>query len=353
MTCNRLLRNCLSAAVVGTLAITALFYCNRYSKYHAPFFQVAEPTDALHANHRKDISVRNLTSPVNDTLFECVSHNSTFPPVTICLHATDVVGSLCIKQQQNLEPNNIAAIEDALRRTDGGASSNKRTCFVDVGANLGYFTLKMAKQSFDVIAVEPLCKNAMRLHRAAQLNDVIDRIVLVTNPLSNVRRNVFLINNQFNPGDVRTRLTMPSSAAALPRGGLPADNSKPSDDASTCPLNTELARSILLDDLLPILVKGRSCGRIVIRIDVQQHEHRVLLGAEKLLAQMEVALIVSEWVLVRQLFGRGDEEEALVAHALALMRSLGYTPYQPHENGLPLNWNEWNTWPYDVYWRKS
>ncbi len=61
---------------------------------------------------------------------------------------------------------------------------------IDVGSNLGQFTLFAAKFNHSVVAVEPFWDNIVRIHKAAKIEGLDKRITLITNALSDKRHEI-------------------------------------------------------------------------------------------------------------------------------------------------------------------
>ncbi len=63
----------------------------------------------------------------------------------------------------------------------------KDCLFLDLGANIGQFTMLAAQLGRDVVAVEPFYDNVMRIHKSVGLANLQDRVKLVKNALFNKR----------------------------------------------------------------------------------------------------------------------------------------------------------------------
>jgi len=77
---------------------------------------------------------------------------------------------------------------------------------LDIGANIGYYTLLAAKLGHQVVAVEPVLDSIERLQHAAYIERVTERIVIVYNGIANVHRKATLRQNAGNQGDSRIEL---------------------------------------------------------------------------------------------------------------------------------------------------
>jgi FkbM family methyltransferase len=136
------------------------------------------------------------------------------------------------------------------------------TSVVDVGANLGFFTLKFARWVRDggkVIAIEPESVNYRRLSRAviaAGMSHVVDTVQAAATEKSG---EVGLIVNRLHPGDHR-----------IGDGGVQVP-------------------AVTIDDLLA----ARGWPPVsLIKIDVQGAESRVLAGAGETLRALHPALFI-------------------------------------------------------------
>ncbi len=73
---------------------------------------------------------------------------------------------------------------------------------IDVGANIGYYSLLAGRMGHSVIAIEPQAENLLRLQKGVMLNQLQTSIHLVENPLYDHRINVTLTQNQYNQGGI-------------------------------------------------------------------------------------------------------------------------------------------------------
>ena len=145
--------------------------------------------------------------------------------------------------------------------------------FVDIGANLGLYSLAVARTypECEVLAFEPDRRNFCQLHGNLFLNDLQDRVRVEPYALSSSSGQTrFVRHDAENRG--RSRVDK--------QGGFSVDVRR-------------------LDDLL--LITGQS---IVIKIDVEGHEQDVIAGAGQVLSQNDCLLQVECFApdsLIRQL----------------------------------------------------
>ena len=325
--CLKLQNSLLIRGIILTVVISAIYYLFYRTAlyYKCPNASCKDYA----AKNNCSVTIINLLPALADDSFDCILHTGSLPHTKICLHPlNDIAASAAIRRQDAPENYNIEAIVSEL-------SSDALMGFIDIGANIGYYSLKIAKMGYRVIAVEPIAENFHRFHNSIKLNSLGDRITLVTNPLSNVRQDVLLKFKPSNPADSRVHLQQ-----AFINGVTKCKN--------PCPMNTATARAVLLDDLLDVIPFQRA----VMKIDVQSHEHRVLQKAELFLATIDVTLIVCEWILIKQFYGQHNEEESIVEEMLRLLKSFHYRPYGNASYESELDMTKWNKWPYDVFWKK-
>lgn len=151
------------------------------------------------------------------------------------------------------EPGTLKWIDENVR---------EGTIFFDVGANIGVYSLYAAKRGALVHAFEPHVGNAWRLMRNVLINELQDRITVVTAPLHS-RHGVFAL-----------------SCASLMSG-----SSGHQVDCSESMKIRELKYCCTLDDFLPLVPD-------MIKIDVDGNELLVLQGGDKMLDKMSGELQV-------------------------------------------------------------
>jgi len=143
--------------------------------------------------------------------------------------------------------------------------------FIDLGANIGTFTLPAAHVTH-VVAVEPYFQSIDRLFKSIQLGGVEKNVSLVFNAISNERSTSRLVFLPRNVGGTYLK------SAATPDC---------SDGSCT--------QTIVLDDLLPLMRHRRA----VMKVDVEGHQPRVFTNstAAKFFEHIDVPLILMEWNL--------------------------------------------------------
>lgn len=145
--------------------------------------------------------------------------------------------------------------------------------FVDIGANVGVFSLTVAKLGRHVIAVDALDGNVARLCRSVQDGKLSDHMTIVHNALSYQREKVALGTHKKNVGGTYVK--------KLEKLGLDKSGQQ-----------ALIVDAILLDDLLEIF----NIKRAVIKMDVETFEANVLKGGEKFFKNVKVEYLLMEFV---------------------------------------------------------
>ncbi|ESO99111.1 hypothetical protein LOTGIDRAFT_173853 [Lottia gigantea] len=186
--------------------------------------------------------------------------------------------------------------------------------FIDIGANIGVYTLTMAKLGRQVIAIEPFKPNIKRLCRTLEENRVNDKVTLITNPLSNNRSLVAMETHFGNVGGTNVRKSFSN--------------------------DSEILQTITLDDVY----KFKPLKRAVIKMDVESFETNVLLGAVNFFDKVDVPFMLMEWLLHKW------KKDA--SKIIKFMTDRNMFPYTTDSPPVPLQLYLFNGWPNDIFWIK-
>ena len=184
--------------------------------------------------------------------------------------------------------------------------------FIDLGANVGVYGLTIAKMGRRVVLIDPLLSNVKRLCKSVRMGRFHNEVHIVHNAISDKRSKVSFGKDRGNVGG--TYIKEMTSA------------------------DTEVAQAILLDDLLSIF----NFTKVILKMDIERHETKALLGGERFFRTVDVIIVQIEWM-----FHRKDGKkiiEFLTRHHMQ--------PYNPSLAGEPLNVNDFHKWPGDVIWKK-
>ena len=271
------------------------------------------------------IVVYNLTKPA-PWKFDCVKL-STWPATKICIYKSeqDVFVSKSIKETGMWEPHIVTRFKDILYNNPGIG-------VIDVGTNLGIYSLLATRMGHKVLGIEPNIETIKRFHKAVYLNNVSENITLLQNAVSNTRGCTSLTENSVNQGD--TRLVEAEDINVL-------INNKKCENGDI--------KVIIIDDIIPYLTFRRA----VMKLDIQKMEHRAMAGSCELLRHIDIPYIFMEWVLMRDLFVTKEhrsQDKWFVEEMIRYLVSEGYKPYSAASDAL-LEADYWFGWPEDVIWK--
>ena len=202
---------------------------------------------------------------------------------------------------------------------------DQRLQFVDIGANIGVYSLPISRLT-QVLAVEPNRRSMARLAKAVDLGTVSSNITLVHNAISNVRATLRMDVERTNQGHafLINDTECKSTEAGLPCSAL------------------SQTKTVLLNDLLPLM---RSTAALL-KVDVEGHEINVFTesSAGQFFEQIDVPLVFMEWVFHRQL------SSEIVQRLLDFFRSRNYVALDTRNSILQ---TPYRNWPDNILFKKS
>jgi len=255
------------------------------------------------------------------SLFTCITMQLT-PPTPICIYnmTEDKFISHDLLTTGIWEGHVLYDFIDVLRRdADVGV--------IDIGANIGVYSLVAAQMGHQVVSVEPLLDNIARLGAAARKAGTQDRITVLHNAVADVRTTAQIIENYENKGDTRIVLGYHGCAGQCPQA----------------------VKTIWLDDLLEVVTFKKA----IIKIDCQGYEHRAFKHAADLLDAIQVEYIYMEWITMKSYYSSANQVDThLVQDMMSQFLHRRYRPYSLDAHGArPLDPLDWHSWPSDVVWR--
>ncbi|XP_061196334.1 uncharacterized protein LOC133204598 [Saccostrea echinata] len=247
-----------------------------------------------------------------------IAHGST--PIYIYDPKIDKWVSGSVVKYGSWEGNHINLIIDLLKR-------DPEIQFVDIGANVGVFTLAVALSGRRVIAVDALDMNIQRLCSSVMEGNFSSRVKLVYNALSDVHETVSLGKDKNNVGGT---FVAKNKNANKVRG-------------SQVDGNYGTVRAIKLDDILS--VPHFDFKKVIIKIDVEGYENKVFKGGEVFFDKVDVQAILMEWLWLKT--GSAGEE------IINFMLKKNMEPHIPNQMPSPLKIQDRSKWPNDILWRKK
>jgi FkbM family methyltransferase len=204
---------------------------------------------------------------------------------------------------------------------------------VDVGAHVGQYSLFAAQMGRKVISIEPFYNNILRLHKAAKLAHIDDKITVVMNAISNKRNKYsFIYGTKDNIGGF-SLLNETSNGSLIEIS------------------DTELfiVETIVLDDIISCLPNGTE--GVLVKIDIEGVEIDALEGGLNFFQSINVAIVFMEWGQVAKQAKDSFKKRKKVEKILEFLFSNSYDAFD--DTIKILDRNNWINWPWDVIWKKK
>ncbi|XP_046558139.1 uncharacterized protein LOC124267268 [Haliotis rubra] len=201
---------------------------------------------------------------------------------------------------------------DQVRRFHDIVKQDDDLQFVDIGGNIGVYGLTMAKLGRTVLFVEPLLINVQKLCNSVRAGKYPD-VYVIHNALSSTRFKVGFRTYEGNVGATNVKNATSSG---------------------------ETAQAVLLNDLLEVF----KLKKVAIKLDVEAHEAKVLLGGDNFFKSVDVRYVQLEWGRHRKSPSGREIVDFLTRYFMK--------PYHPATDQL-LDTNGYRTWPVDVFWKKT
>jgi FkbM family methyltransferase len=152
-------------------------------------------------------------------------------------------------------------------------TADKRLVFVDVGANLGYFTLAAASLGYEVIAFEPMSRNANKLAKSIQRNNFNSHVKLYQNAVTDLSRQHVVLQETDRTNQGNGQIVSERTILGVEPNGI---------------YGMDYVTSVTLSDVM----KGKDV--FIVKIDVEGHENEVLAGARTWICGNIVRHIIME-----------------------------------------------------------
>lgn len=255
---------------------------------------------------------------------------------TICTYdpKVDTEISAHVQNTQSLYSDSDIRIMLEIMRADNNANPyyNKALggksgiSLVDVGCNIGLFTLSAALNGYNVLSVDAMNSSLQLLATSLTLQNVMSRVTLVHNAISDTHRDVFV------------KVLLPNNI-----GASQVLQSTSGDSSSEAGMHTQAAvKAICLDDLIPFV----PTHRVFLKMDIESSEWRALRCAGRFFSELDIPYIHMEWFFYKTTLQQ--EGTGIVG----FMSSRGYLPFHPDYNSAPLSLAQTTDWPSNVLWKR-
>ncbi|XP_013388827.1 uncharacterized protein LOC106157658 [Lingula anatina] len=238
------------------------------------------------------VHVYNVSQPVTDGKgIQCVQMrigiSYVYTPICIYPPKEDTIISASLADGNPFQKELLEPFIKLLRK-------DPTMHLIDIGANLGIWTLTAAKLGRKVIAVEPYPPTVARLHLSIVKGHLESFVTIITDPISDHHHNATLKMAEKNMGGISLQKLRLRTATRV--------------------------STITMDDLVPYL--PRKMKRAFIKMDIESMELRALSKCDKLLRAIDIPVIMFEFFQYKNLLQRKELRQFGL-----WMKSMNYIPY--------------------------
>ncbi|KAH3883283.1 hypothetical protein DPMN_007238 [Dreissena polymorpha] len=251
-----------------------------------------------------------------EQIYKCVNltiEKLASTPICVYDPAIDIWVSGYIISKGNFEGDLILELVKILQ-------DNPSLTFLDIGCNVGVYTLAVAKFGRQVTAVDANRKNLEMVATSLVKGNLTEKVKLIWNAISDKEETVGLNHWKGNVGG----LQMISGIG-------------PINDSS----GYESSKAIVLDNLVPIFRKKS----LVIKMDIEKFELKAMLGGKKFFEEVDVRFLLMEWV--------HHAWTDVGGKIIQFMMEREYIPVMPLQRLVRLQAENRTTWPNDIMWIKN
>ncbi|XP_067679035.1 uncharacterized protein [Haliotis asinina] len=238
----------------------------------------------------------------------CVPFRAVKNGTRLCVYSKrDQFISSHIRDTGSWEPDLLAAMATAL-------TSVPNMHVVDIGCNVGMYTVYAALMGRKVVAVDPISSNLFLLHSSLTYAGVRDNVQLLLNAVSDHVEPVKVLINRYNVGGSRTEPVLSQNT------------------------NATIVDSIKLDDLVRVV----DFQKVFIKMDIEGHEVNAFRRASKFFQTFDVRYIMMEWM-----FQRHSPHGREICNFLI---KNGFRSYTDVSARVHLEAEEYSAWPDNMIW---
>ncbi|KAL3864738.1 hypothetical protein ACJMK2_006395 [Sinanodonta woodiana] len=290
----------------------------------ASFMVVYFLVNNIHVAVYHGIDNSRIKNVCND---ECVQ-TTTDPKFNICLYeiSEDIHVSSSIRLYGHWANDLTLKIHAAL-------TFYPNATFIDIGANIGYFTLYSCTLSKHVVAIEAVSRNTQMVYKGLALNRCKGNVIVLNNAISNARTIVHMSENRYKN-----------------MGGLAVYKEELTAHAESSPNNLSWIEAITMDDILPYV----ATTDVVIKIDIEGYECKALESSTQFFKVKTVYYIFMEWLVVGERLRKSSTACPLAAahKMVASLAAMGFIPFEYSPKQRILDVNKISSWTaYDILWQ--
>ena len=195
-----------------------------------------------------------------------------------------------IMHSKSWEPTEIGQIYEGLKNymKKNQITDPSKITFLDIGVQLGSFSMSIGAKGFNVIGFEPMRDNAYISRKNFCMNKNKDNMVLIEKGVGNTTMNCALYNYRTNVGDPIMICNSSVESGYVFK---------------------ESVDLVKLDDYEPYL---RDKNIVMLKMDIEGFEHYALKGGRKLILEGHIPMISTEYC-IHHLNQRGSSEREYLA----------------------------------------
>ena len=251
--------------------------------------------------------------------------------MTICIHdpSRDIYISKRLNDGKLWEEHDVNLML-------GWLKGDPSLALIDIGANLGVYSLTAAAQGATVVSFEPFPPNIKRLKKSVELSGLNKKITIIEKGIADRRYNFSIEENDENQGRV-----------AL----VDKDCGHFYMKAHNIICSEHTAEAITLDDIPNLTgVKG-VITKALVKMDIEGLERQTIMASGSFWKEIDVPLIQMEWEWLTNVMADTPEENTKTEDVIRYFADLGYQPYNAIGDNLATS--NWKSWPADVYFVKD
>ncbi|XP_052764453.1 uncharacterized protein LOC128206186 [Mya arenaria] len=297
---------------------STMFYCIYISIY----------SNGSALNYKQDLQTSSKPEPrlfniavnANSYLSKCKRATLRVPggsqaPICVYKANEDIWVSGSIIKHQSWEWENVVAVWKLMKPVNDMA-------FLDIGCNIGAFTIPIAKLGRRVIAVDANKENLKMLASSLHLGGLDENVTLIWNGVSNDTIYVHLVPCTSNVGGIKIE----QSDVQSPIG------------------NENSIITIKLDDMLTQF----GSGPFFMKMDIEGHEAMALRGAVTFFKDIDVRYILMEWMHYKDT--KNKKEGSFITDFLA---KNSFIPCRISDSKDLVMEDAYSSWPNDILWIKK
>ncbi|XP_050403545.1 uncharacterized protein LOC126819486 [Patella vulgata] len=301
---NKIMNLVISGKVKGKAAMELMKYYSRNKPQPPSVLPPAlPPIDFLKPTRAAPVATQGVdneafnvydTHQNVDLTFNCVSLKLIINSTKICVNdpLLDKPISENLARKGVWEAQNLQEFQRALEAChDCGV--------IDLGANLGVYSLTSAVYGRQVLAVEPLLQSIGPFHKSIQLNEFTENITLLRNAISDVR----------GYAEVKYPKPLGNLGSAYV---VPVDYKEALQHSMD--IHRQIVKTITLDDLVKIL----KFKKAILKVDISGSEHLMFKSSKTFLNAIDVPFIFMHWA--------HEESKVETLETADILLKAGYKP---------------------------